>query len=345
MNIDDNSHHAQVFPLFPEFWLNYCSFIHGTLSSVLPVREYVQMKIENGKNFHDRSCTVPGCCAYRSPRKRIYRYLVLVGLRLVYDTWSLLTMNMTGTPHRAVVKKNRHSSSNKIVFLFFCMILLAGRSFNLFWRTNNHRFAAFAMSLDKTNTCSSTSTTCLASTSSSSSSAAVDPIQQYPIGLGTFLLGRDQVRSALRSAILQAGYRRIDCAPVYFNEDVIGDTLQEILQEENTAIRREDLYIVSKLPSPFHTNPKAAVLKTLSDLRLEYLDLYLIHWPVAFKPVAIPDASIRGWENEDIDDSDGGNNIDLNVSIHDTWRAMEELGRCGFGPSNWCPEFPRHAVA
>jgi len=67
-----------------------------------------------------------------------------------------------------------------------------------------------------------------------------------------------------------------------------------------------------------------ALRKTLNDLRLGYLDLFLIHWPVAFKYVEF-DPSVRGWENEDIDESDEGNLIDPTVSLRDTWAAMEEL--------------------
>ena len=157
----------------------------------------------------------------------------------------------------------------------------------------------------------------------SSNNPSCDAVAQHPIGLGTLNLERDQVLPALRSAILTAGYRRIDCAPVYFNEDVIGDALHDILSSSPRVIQREDLFVVSKLPSALHRNVEAAVRKSLSDLRLDYLDLYLIHWPVAFYPVAIHPG--RGWENEDIDDSDGGKRIDPRVSVHDTWRAMEDL--------------------
>ena len=113
------------------------------------------------------------------------------------------------------------------------------------------------------------------------------------------MIPRDKVNATLRYAIRNAGYRRIDCAPVYFNEDVIGDALHEILYPtENDIhpsvdheithnnhnnlsstcvkhIQRSDLYIVSKLPSPFHRHVELAVRKTLNDLRLDYLDLYL----------------------------------------------------------------------
>lgn len=161
--------------------------------------------------------------------------------------------------------------------------------------------------------------------SSSSSTCLVQP----SIGLGTFLMERSQIAVTLRSAI-QMGYRRIDCAPVYFNEDCIGDALHDILSTPGTdatlpVVRREDLFVVSKLPSPLHRNVEGAVRKSLRDLRLDYLDLYLIHWPVAFYPVPIPSDDVRGWENEDIDDSDNGQRIDPTVSIHETWSAMEQL--------------------
>ena len=166
-----------------------------------------------------------------------------------------------------------------------------------------------------TATSSSTSTTCLARRHMMSS--------PHKIGLGTYGLQRDQAAEAIHSAIA-AGYRRIDCAPVYFNEDVIGDALHKEMSDG--AIRREDLYVVSKLASPFHRKEhvRIGLQKTLTDLRLDYLDLYLIHWPPAFFYVDI-DPTKRGYENEDIDDSGDGTKIDPSVSIHETWEAMEEL--------------------
>lgn len=152
------------------------------------------------------------------------------------------------------------------------------------------------------------------------------PLLMPSMGLGTYLLDPSQAKTAIRSAILEAGYRRIDCAPVYFNEDAIGDALHDILSSQDD-VKREDLYIVSKLASPFHRNVEAAVRKTLSDLRLDYLDLYLIHWPVAFHPVPIPEG--RGWQNEDIDDSANGKNIDTTVSVHETWQAMQAIVKKG----------------
>eukprot|EP00536_Pseudo-nitzschia_multiseries_P012992 jgi/Psemu1/261079/estExt_Genewise1Plus.C_5290005 len=169
---------------------------------------------------------------------------------------------------------------------------------------------------------------------------------EFPIGLGTLDITPEQVPTAIASA-LRLGYRRIDCAPVYFNEDKIGDALSKALarggdregadtgdaepeleHNNDAAIPREDLFVVSKLASPFHRKEhvKIGLLKTLNDLRLDYLDLYLIHWPQAFRFVDI-DPLVRGYEGpaQYIDDSNNGEYIDPGVSIHETWTAMEEL--------------------
>jgi diketogulonate reductase-like aldo/keto reductase len=83
---------------------------------------------------------------------------------------------------------------------------------------------------------------------------------------------RDAVRSAVTSAV-RAGYRRIDCAAVYFNEDAVGDALESVIK--GGTVKREDLYVVSKLASPLHHSPELGIRKTLTDLKLDYLDLYL----------------------------------------------------------------------
>jgi diketogulonate reductase-like aldo/keto reductase len=74
-------------------------------------------------------------------------------------------------------------------------------------------------------------------------------VAQHVVGLGTFMVDRPTVPAAIRSA-LEVGYRRIDCAPVYFNEDIVGDALQEAMAVN--VVTREDLFVVSKLASPFH---------------------------------------------------------------------------------------------
>ncbi|KAL7493958.1 hypothetical protein ACHAWT_002744 [Skeletonema menzelii] len=141
------------------------------------------------------------------------------------------------------------------------------------------------------------------------------------IGLGTLGLNPAEAKATINEA-LSLGYRLFDCAPVYFNEMHVGDAFHEA----TTGVPRSDVFITSKLAGPFHRpeHVEPALRKTLNDLRLGYLDLFLVHWPVAFKYVDF-DPSIRGWDNEDIDDSEGGKNIDPTVSLRDTWRAMESL--------------------
>ena len=100
------------------------------------------------------------------------------------------------------------------------------------------------------------------------------------IGLGTF--GSDhvtgeEVAAAVHGA-LEVGYRHIDCAAVYGNEHLIGEALEQALAG---GLRRDKLWITSKLWNDKHDEADVipAFQKSLTDLRLDYLDLYLIHWP------------------------------------------------------------------
>lgn len=135
------------------------------------------------------------------------------------------------------------------------------------------------------------------------------------IGLGTFgsdSIPHETVASTVKRAII-SGYRHIDCASVYGNEKNIGNTLKEIFDEG--IVKREDLWITSKVWNDKHGKVEESCRQTLADLQLEYLDLYLVHWPFPnFHPPKC-DVSTR--------------NPDAKPYIHEdfmkTWRQMENL--------------------
>lgn len=99
-----------------------------------------------------------------------------------------------------------------------------------------------------------------------------------PIGLGTYRLKGNAVQQPLRDAV-RLGYRHIDTAAIYRNEKEIGLTLQELYNDPSIGIARSDLWISSKLSPYDMKTPSASLLASLAALRVEYLDLYLIHWP------------------------------------------------------------------
>src|SRR5690606_15505778 len=106
--------------------------------------------------------------------------------------------------------------------------------------------------------------------------------EMHAIGLGTWKANGKELKKAVKDAIY-AGYRHIDTATNYENEETIGEALAEIFAEGK--IFREDIFITSKLWNDSHGEGQVipAIEESLKKLRLNYLDLYLIHWPVAFR--------------------------------------------------------------
>lgn len=133
----------------------------------------------------------------------------------------------------------------------------------------------------------------------------------HTIGLGTWKASGNEVKNAVKEA-LNIGFRHIDTAAVYGNETEIGEALAEVFAEGK--IKREDVFITSKLWNDSHKEGYIipALQETLKKLQLEYLDLYLIHWPVAFKPgVGQPKKPSDYLSLEE-------------APIIDTWRGMEK---------------------
>ena len=140
------------------------------------------------------------------------------------------------------------------------------------------------------------------------------------LGFSTLIPDAAATVTATRDA-LEAGFRHFDCAERYRNEREVGEALQAGIAAG--GITREDIFVTTKLWNSNHQPERVAPAfqASLGRLRLNYLDLYLIHTPFAFQP----------GEEQDPRDQDGNVLYDRGVTLFDTWRAMESLvdqGKC-----------------
>ena len=156
------------------------------------------------------------------------------------------------------------------------------------------------------------------------------------LGLGTWKSKPGEIGTAIREAI-HIGYRHFDCSPIYGNEAEIGTAFSEAFAAGD--VKREELWVTSKLWNDHHRlhEVRPALEKTLSDLQLGYLDLYLIHWPVVLKKGApFPFSADAFLSLEE-------------VPIEETWRGMEaclEAGLCRhIGVSNFSLEKTKALLA
>ncbi|MFI3319352.1 MAG: aldo/keto reductase [Rikenellaceae bacterium] len=139
------------------------------------------------------------------------------------------------------------------------------------------------------------------------------------VGIGTF--GSDNydnetIANALKVAV-RHGYRHIDCAAVYGNEAEIGVAIKELIAEG--TVTREELWITSKLWNDQHDNVIEACKKSMADLQLDYLDLYLVHWP-------FPNFHAKGVS---VESRDPNAKPYIHADFMATWSKMEELVEMG----------------
>ncbi|EIM89270.1 Aldo/keto reductase [Stereum hirsutum FP-91666 SS1] len=135
------------------------------------------------------------------------------------------------------------------------------------------------------------------------------------VAYGTWQVSEEDVTRTVSYAITEAGYRHIDCAWGYMNEKGVGEGIKK------SGIKREELFITSKLWGTWHSRVEEALDQTLTALGTDYLDLYLMHWPIPLNP--------NGNDGFIPKRPDGSRDIDANWDIKDTWKQMEALVKKG----------------
>ncbi|PRP76781.1 aldo/keto reductase [Planoprotostelium fungivorum] len=141
--------------------------------------------------------------------------------------------------------------------------------------------------------------TCYSTINAKSTLSLHDGTKIPALGLGTWKAEPSIVKEAVATAI------EVDCAAIYGNERAVGEGISEGLKR--AGISREDLFVTSKLWNTEHSSERIlpACEQSIHDLGVKYLDLYLMHWPIAFKP--------------------GTRDVDDEIEVWETWEAMQML--------------------
>ena len=150
---------------------------------------------------------------------------------------------------------------------------------------------------------------------------------EFPtVGLGLWKIPGPDTANMVYSAI-ECGYRHLDSACDYGNEKEAGEGISKALNDGLCS--REELWVTSKLWNTYHKQEhvRPALQRTLSDLGLDYLDLYLIHFPIALAYVPMEQRYPPGWFFDE-----NAENPDMQLAripILETWQAMEDLKKAG----------------
>lgn len=146
------------------------------------------------------------------------------------------------------------------------------------------------------------------------------------IGFGLWKISTDDCATAVYDAI-KVGYRHLDSACDYGNEKAVGEGIARAINDG--LCNREDLWVTSKLWNTYHAQEhvESALKRTLADLQLEYLDLYLVHFPIALEFVPFDVRYPPEWVHEPgeampVMKSSG-------VPLHETWAGMEAMQALG----------------
>jgi D-xylose reductase len=161
----------------------------------------------------------------------------------------------------------------------------------------------------------------------SQSPNTADRISSPPsVGFGLWKVP-NAAAAAMTFEAIRAGYRHLDCAADYGNEAEVGQGIERALGEG--LCRREDLWVTSKLWNTYHRREhvRQACERSLRDLRIDHLDLYLIHFPIALEFVPFETRYPAGWGYDDTAELPCMK--PARVPIAETWGAMEELVRAG----------------
>ncbi|KAK3943916.1 D-galacturonate reductase [Diplogelasinospora grovesii] len=151
------------------------------------------------------------------------------------------------------------------------------------------------------------------------------------LGLGTWQSEPGKVKEAVAHA-LKSGYRLIDCAYCYGNEDEVGQGLKEAFA---AGVKREDIFVVTKVWATYNTRVELGLDKSLKSLGLDYVDLFLVHWPLLMNPEGNDDRFPKL--------PDGSRDIIRSHNHVDTWKQMEQLLPTGktlaIGVSNYSKRY------